>query len=32
MRGQLESFERVDVQFFVDAFGKAVSEAWHHRE
>jgi hypothetical protein len=32
MRGQFESFERVEVQFFVNAFGEAMAEARHHGE
>ena len=32
MRGQFESFERVEVQFFVNAFGEAMAEARHYRK
>jgi len=32
MRSQFESFERIEVQFFVNAFGQAMAEARHHRK
>ena len=32
MRCQFESFERIEVQFFVNAFGEAMAEARHHRK